>query len=297
MAVESIDHVMIAVRDLEAATRTYADLLGLVATGGGDHPGRGTRNRIIVLDACYLELIALQPDAPADHWLARFLARGEGLVRVALATADLPATVDGLRAGGADLHGPVPGQLVAPDGASRGWQTAFAGGGDFETWQLPFLIEHDSAGAERRRRLAHPHAPAAHPLGARDMPAAVVAVTGLTAGIATYQRTFGLPGEPPGEDEMLDARTARLALRDAALILAAPRHEGTGPISRGLAARGEGLYCITLTVDDLQGAVNGLRGRGAHVRVHEPDDVLVAAQLDPAQTCGARIELVAAPTP
>src|SRR5579871_747902 len=172
MSLESIDHVMIGVRDLDAATRTFADLLGLVATGGGDHPGRGTRNRIIVLDSCYLELIALQDGAPPDHWLARFLQRGEGLVRVALAVQNMAATVAALKEGGAPLYGPLAGQLVSPDGASRGWQTAFSDAQQFEHWQLPFLIEHDSSAEERRRRLAHPHAPSAHPLGARDVPEA-----------------------------------------------------------------------------------------------------------------------------
>jgi catechol 2,3-dioxygenase-like lactoylglutathione lyase family enzyme len=294
MAIHSIDHVMIAVHDLQEAGERYAGLVGLVATGGGDHPGRGTRNRIIVLDSCYLELIALSPDAPPDHWLARFLAGGEGLVRPALATGDLPGTVERLRQQGAPLQGPLPGRLVSPDGASRSWHTAFPSAEGFADWQLPFLIEHDSGGEERRRRLAHPHPPAAHPLGARDVPAAIIAVQDLAEGTALYEQAFGLRPAGSGEDDMLDARTALLPLEAATLTLAAPRHAGQGPLARGLEARGDGLYAITLTVDDLQGAVDGLRSRGAHVRVHEPDAVLTAAQLDPAQTCGARIMLVAA---
>ncbi|GAC1395235.1 MAG: VOC family protein [Chloroflexota bacterium] len=295
MPIHAIDHVMIGVRDLEAATRVYGDLLGLTATGGGDHPGRGTRNRIIVLDACYLELIALQPAAPPDHWLARFLRHGEGLVRLALAARDLPAVVEHAGRAGSRLHGPLPGQLVSPDGASRGWQTAFPHDDGFARWDLPFVIEHDSTGEDRRRRLAHPHAPTTHRLGARDVPEAVIAVSDLAAAADLYRRTYGLSGGDPGDDAMLEARTIHLSLETARLVLAAPRRDGQGPVARGLAARGDGLYSITLSVDDLPGTVRDLRGRGAHVRVHEPNDVLVAAQLDPTQTCGARITLVAAP--
>ncbi len=280
MTLQSIDHVMIAVHDLESATNTYASLLGLVATGSGDHPGRGTRNRIIVLDSCYLELIALQPDVPSHHWLARFLAGGEGLVRVALATADLEQFVEAMRSRGVAVNGPTPGSLVAPDGVARAWKTAFAGHADFDDWQLPFLIEHDSSGEERRRRLAYPEAPTTHPLGARDVPRATIAVSDFASGSALYHHIFGLDVTSEHVDEMLDARTANLALDQASLVLAAPRQIGSGPISRGLATRGDGLFSITISVDDLQGAVNGLRSRGAHVRVHEPQGVLVSAQLD-----------------
>jgi hypothetical protein len=90
---------------------------------------------------------------------------------------------------------------------------------------------------------------------------------------------------------MLRARTVRLPLPQGAIVLAAPL-EGDGPLARGLAAQGEGLFSIAIAVDDLQRAVADLRGRGVGVRVEEPDGVLVAARPDPASAHGARLELV-----
>ena len=90
---------------------------------------------------------------------------------------------------------------------------------------------------------------------------------------------------------MLRARTVRLPLPQGAIVLAAPA-EGDGPLARGLAAQGEGLFSLAIAVDDLQGAVNDLRGRGVSVRVEETDGVLVAARPDPVSAHGARLELV-----
>lgn len=90
---------------------------------------------------------------------------------------------------------------------------------------------------------------------------------------------------------MLRARTARLPLPQGAIVLAAPL-EGDGPLARGLAAQGAGLFSIAIAVDDLQGAVNDLRGRGVGVRVEEPDGLLVAARPDATSAHGARLELV-----
>ena len=51
-----IDHVGIAVRDLETAKKTYRDVLGFAVFAGGKHPN-GTRNSGPALESGYLELI------------------------------------------------------------------------------------------------------------------------------------------------------------------------------------------------------------------------------------------------
>src|SRR5437867_10041099 len=51
-----IDHVGIAVRDLETAKKTYRDVLGFTLFAGGKHPN-GTRNSGPALESGYLELI------------------------------------------------------------------------------------------------------------------------------------------------------------------------------------------------------------------------------------------------
>ena len=53
-----LDHVLIAVRDLDAAKDTF-ERLGFKVTPEGKHPGRGTSNRLVVFGGEYLELISV----------------------------------------------------------------------------------------------------------------------------------------------------------------------------------------------------------------------------------------------
>ena len=75
----SLDHLVIAVRDLDAATATYAALLGRAPSWRGDHPGAGTANTLFRLDRTYVELLApVGPGAHADALRAHLDAHGEG---------------------------------------------------------------------------------------------------------------------------------------------------------------------------------------------------------------------------
>lgn len=295
--VRYVDHAIIAVDDLEAAAHDYEARLGFAVSAGGTHPAVGTRNRLVVLDPDYVELIARTPGtglAPTSAVTPMF-ARAPGTIGFALACDDIDAEVTAIRARGLAVNGPREGRLEGPGGAARGWRMAAIEDDPqlgMEAWRLPFLIQHDSVGEERRRRLTAPDGPRSHPLRARSMAHVTVAVSDLTAGLRAYAQAFGL--EPEGEegrDEMLQARTARLPLAHGAIVLAAPLGQD-GPLARGLRAQGEGLFSIAVAVDDLQGAVDGLRGRGAGVRVEEPNGLLLAARPDLTCTHGARLELV-----
>ena len=54
----ALDHVVIAVRDLEAASLQYGELLGLGPSWAGEHPDLGTRNTLYRLGNTYLELLS-----------------------------------------------------------------------------------------------------------------------------------------------------------------------------------------------------------------------------------------------
>ena len=60
-----IDHVVIAVTDLEASAKDFDLRFGLTATEGGRHPSWGTANRIIPLGATFLELVTVVDGAQA----------------------------------------------------------------------------------------------------------------------------------------------------------------------------------------------------------------------------------------
>jgi hypothetical protein len=70
-----LDHVLIAVTDLDAAGREFQSRYGLGSITGGRHPGWGTANRIVPLGDTYLELVAAVDAAeaagsPFGRWVA-----------------------------------------------------------------------------------------------------------------------------------------------------------------------------------------------------------------------------------
>lgn len=288
-----IDHLILAVHDLEAASQTFAAQLGFHVGGGGTHPRFGTANRLIVLDNAYIELIAAQPDAVPHGFIGAILERGvEGWVSFALATPDPGAAAAAMRTQGVTVDGPEPGQLATTTGHDRAWQTVRMRDGGARG--LPFLIRHEQHGQEHRRLLAGSEGLHPHPIGARAVAAITLAVHDLAAAAREYRDLFGLiAGDGGEEDPMLQATVQSLRLASGVPVrLAAPLQSGVGPVAMALERQGEGLFAVTLAVDDLQSAVSILRGRGVGVRVDEPDGILTAAQLNLAQTHGARIGLV-----
>ena len=80
----SIDHLVIAAADLASGTQYVADLLGIAPQGGGAHPRMGTHNRVLgMADGIYLEVIAIDPDAPPPE-RARWFGLDQGDVRARL---------------------------------------------------------------------------------------------------------------------------------------------------------------------------------------------------------------------
>jgi len=297
-----IDHVIIGVADLNGAARDYADTLGFAVSAGGVHPNLGTQNRLIVLDPEYVELIARLPGhasgaTPAvESPITAMFVRAPGTIGYALASDDIDADVAAMRARGVPVGEPVAGRLEGPRGSARGWRMAYVdddAGLGVEPWRLPFIIQHDSAGVERLTRIARPDGVRPQPNGAARLDHVTVSVRDLAAGLRAYALAFELEAAEEGEDAMLGARTARLPLERGAIVLAAPLAPD-GPLARGLAAHGEGLFSVTIAVDNLQGAVNALRGRGVGVRVEEPEGVLIAAFPDTRSAHGARLELIEA---
>jgi hypothetical protein len=59
VSARSIDHVILAVTDLEGAAERFLQDHGLASVEGGRHLGWGTANRIVPLGESYLELVAV----------------------------------------------------------------------------------------------------------------------------------------------------------------------------------------------------------------------------------------------
>ncbi len=97
-----IDHIVMIAETLENGDAAVRAALGVGTEPGGRHPAMGTRNRLLSLGPAYLEVIAVDPEAPAparprwfgldDHSggarLAHWVARPADMTR-ALAEAPL----------------------------------------------------------------------------------------------------------------------------------------------------------------------------------------------------------------
>jgi hypothetical protein len=67
MSLLRLDHVVVAVRDLECTTASY-EAAGFTVMPGGRHPGRNTRNALVIFeDGAYLELITYSAPSPDER--------------------------------------------------------------------------------------------------------------------------------------------------------------------------------------------------------------------------------------
>lgn len=128
---ENLDHVILAVGDLDAATQTWARLLGRRPSWIGEHAGAGTRNALFRLENTYLELLA--PDGPGEvgralrAWLE---THGEGPLGLAFGCADAEACRARLEAQG-----------LAPGAVEKGLGRDVESGAFREWLRVPLPLE------------------------------------------------------------------------------------------------------------------------------------------------------------
>lgn len=185
-----IDHVVIAVRDLERATADFT-AAGFTVAPGGEHTSGDTHNALVPFgDGSYFELIAWQrPDEPLDTaWWRRFQA-GEGLIDFALRTDDLDAEVARLRAYGLNVPDPEAGGRTRPDGQRVEWRNLHFGEGTAPS--LPFYCHSTN---DRSLRVAGGEA-AIHPNRVTGIAGLTIGVTDLDVASHDYARMTGTPEE------------------------------------------------------------------------------------------------------
>ena len=77
MQAKRIDHVVIAVKDLEAAVKTYQDNFGLVKVSEGEVPALGIRNAFLQIGDAQLELMTPLTESGAGGLLPGETGRGD----------------------------------------------------------------------------------------------------------------------------------------------------------------------------------------------------------------------------
>ena len=139
-----VDHLVYAVPDLDSGVVDLERRLGVRASPGGRHPGRGTRNALIALDAdSYLEILAPDPAQPAPvggRWFGVDPATPARLAGWAVKGSDLAGVAASAAARGVPLGPVVAGSRQRPDGVALKWTLTDPGLSSGVTL-LPFFID------------------------------------------------------------------------------------------------------------------------------------------------------------
>jgi methylmalonyl-CoA epimerase len=101
-----IDHIGVAVADLDAALALHTEVYGLAVVHRETLEAQGVEAVLLDAGESHVELLApLGPDTPVGRFLAQ---RGPGLHHVAYVVDDLAGTLDRLRAAGLRLIDAAP---------------------------------------------------------------------------------------------------------------------------------------------------------------------------------------------
>jgi catechol 2,3-dioxygenase-like lactoylglutathione lyase family enzyme len=263
--IRAIDHIVIVVHDLAAASEDYA-ALGFTVTPGGEHTDRATHNALVVFgDDSYLELIAFLRPAPQHRWW-HHTSLGEGLVDFALLPTAIEDDIAAARKRGLSIAGPTPGGRLRPDRQKVAWQL-----GSPATRDMPFLCADVTP-----RDLRVPRGGARqHANGVAGVAGLIVAVADFDASRARYrallgaeERAVALPPYALGFSPE-GAQMTSFALGRAAVVLAAPAHgaDPSADLSNHLATRGEGPYALALRAGAAAADVRPGRARTHGVRM------------------------------
>lgn len=132
MKLLNLDHVAIAVRDLDAALEGYADRYRVAPLYRETVEAQGVEEAMIAVGGSFLQLLApLGDETPVGRFLSK---HGEGLHHVAFAVTSIEAALEHLAESGARLVDDEP----RPGG--RGTRIAFVHPGDL-TGTLVELVE------------------------------------------------------------------------------------------------------------------------------------------------------------
>ena len=122
----------------------------------------------------------------------------------------------------------------------------------------------------------------------------VIAVNDLNEGIAQYEKTFGLKPSRTGERSGDGFKSAYYDLPGGGFVELIQPTDATGPVAKGLAARGEGVYLMALAVEDIESEVAAMRERGVRL-VGDPGPGKPISRMvfvHPRETKGVLVQLV-----
>ncbi|RMF76551.1 MAG: hypothetical protein D6737_19920 [Chloroflexi bacterium] len=249
-----IDHIVIAVHDLDEAMANYREL-GFHVIVGGEHP-TGSHNALISFaDGAYIELIAWREPSPDVRWY-RLLQNGGGLIDYCMRTDDLDGDLHAFRDGGVTQTERRDGGRARPDGYHIKWVT----GRILEPLQgvAPFIIEDVTPRDERVP------SETTQPNGVTGIDNLVIAVPETKTLQTWYRRVLNNEGEAITNDA-LKGRGLRYNIGPHTIDYLAPTDD-TSPLKASLDARGPTPFAAAFkTSGDTTGVLDKAKTLGARL--------------------------------
>ena len=140
---KSLDHLIIAVEDLEKATHNYQIIMGTPPVWTGMHKSLGTSNALFNFQNTYLELLSPTGEGLGADLINHYLKdTGEGLIGMVFATKDINGVYQSLQNHGFPLGEPTDGEGTnSADQKLRKWKNLFLPS-DLTRGIFSFVIEH-----------------------------------------------------------------------------------------------------------------------------------------------------------
>ena len=125
--IDTLDHLIIAVEDLDKAEANYTKIFGMPPVWRGEHKELGTTNSLFNFKNTYFELLSASGEglgaALVNHYLEE---KGEGLIGVVFGTKDINKAINSLKEGNFLISDATDGEGInAKDVEVRKWKNLF----------------------------------------------------------------------------------------------------------------------------------------------------------------------------
>ena len=109
--ISTLDHLIIAVKDLDQAELNYKKILGTNPVWTGKHKSLGTANSIFNFKNTYLELLTADGEGLGAEFVKNLIQEnGDGLAGIVFGVDDMPQAVKQLKQEGYEISDPVEGE-------------------------------------------------------------------------------------------------------------------------------------------------------------------------------------------
>ena len=138
-----LDHLIVAVDDLEAAAENYQKLFGMTPVWSGEHKELGTSNALFAFKNTYFELLSASGEGLGADLVNHYLNQSDqGLIGIVFATDDIKKAKSSLEEQGFNMPDISSGEGInSSDQQVRRWKNLFLPP-ELSRGLFSFIIEH-----------------------------------------------------------------------------------------------------------------------------------------------------------